>query len=338
VLAYVLDRTGARPVVYPTELYYYYTFPLGPRRVSGNIRFVDADRGVFSVGYFDQDNPGEMRTREFRDGEEGVHVRLDDARHEVHLSVGPIARVFVLDQSALTPPAFELLPGERFISGVRDESGYYLDLIYWAPGRSFYYVLNPKRPRPETWSRAAEGPDVWFGDNSRFCFLRDTTTGRYILVGVHRGQIERNTWYDGPFDQVPPRLPIRAILEEAYPYVKDAGGLDEYGNFLTQAGQRVAISPYQAYQSGPKLVEDIRKMVGPPGTPAAWTNLTYEYKRDWRASAPPPGGHRPATSSMWPPNHWGSSSRSWGADHDATLSVTWPPNHNSKTSRESGLP
>jgi hypothetical protein len=333
VLGYVLTWAPSPASVYPTEQYYYYKFPLGPRRVSGNIRFVNADRGAISVGYFDDSNPRDMITREFRDSEDGVSVRLDSVRHEVCLSLDGICRVFRLDQDAFGPPPYPLLPGEQVVSGIRDESGYYFHLIYWRPGRSFYYVLNPAKPRPERWTLAACGEvEAWFGDESRFCFLHDRSTGRFILVGVQRREIERNTWYDGPFDQVPPRLSIRAILEEAYPYVKDAGGLDEHGNFLAQPGQRVAISPYQAYQSGAALTEDLGRLVGPPGTPLFWTGITYESKRDWRPALPQTGGHRTAVSSAWPPNHWGDSSRSWGPEHRADLSVSWPPAHTLTTS------
>lgn len=336
VLAFVLSQLPPCSTVFPTERYFYYRFPLADRVISGNIRFVDAESGGISVGYFDAYNNQDLGTGVFQDGRDAVSIRYTEASHQVDISIDGISRSFVLDQEAFDPPSFPLLPGEQLISGVRDESGYFLYLIYWQPGRSFYYLLNPAKPLPETWSRADAGPlDLRFGDRSRFCFLRHPQTGRFILVGVHRREIELNSWYDGPFDQVPPHLPIRAILEEAYPYVKDAGGIDEHGNFLQTPGQRVAISPYANYSSGPQLVHDLQNAVIDDPTPAAWTTATYEYKRDWRPPSlePAPGGHLPATSSSWPANHWGASSSEWGPDHLAATSSTWPPNHASAASR-----
>lgn len=336
ILRLVMAAAPPRAVVYPTERYYYYQFPLGPRLVSGNIRFADVERGVLSVGYFDTHQPRDMRTEEFRDGEGGVRLVYDRHVHEVRIEFAGVGRVFVLDQEAFEPPAFPLLPGEQLVSGIRDESGYYFHLIYWPPGRSFYYVLNTTKPRPESWSRGESSRvDLRWGDRSRFCFLRDARTGRFILVGVNQKEIRENSWYDGPFDQVPPNLPIQAMLEEAYPYVLDAGGLDEHGNFLKMKGQRVAISPYQEYVSGPDLERMIEGAVRDADTPLAWTSATYEYKRDWRAPVDSPAvGHMRPLSSAWPANHWGASSGSWGGRHQSSVSSTWPANHAAETSED----
>lgn len=335
VLAYILASAPRRAAVYPTERYYYYRFPLGPRLVSGNIRFADAEAGRISVGYFDAHNGGDLRTAEFRDGEPGVRVSLRASQFEVDLTLDGATRTFVLDRSALVAPSFPLLEGEVHVSGIRDESGYFLHLVYWPPERAFYYILNPDSPLPERWQRGdAAGVEVFWGERSRFCFLRDRATGRHILVGVNQREIRENTWYDGPFDQVPPNLPIRAILEEAYPYVLDAGGLDEHGNFLTQPGQRVAISPYQEYVSGEELEAYLAGAVRDDPTPRAWTRATYEYKRDWRAPAvPEAGGHAVFRSSAWPANHWGAGSAAWGPDHTKDTSARWPANHDPATSR-----
>lgn len=200
-----------------------------------------------------------------------------------------------------------------------------------------YFVLNPDRPLPEHWSKAKSSVvDAWFGDTSHFCFLRHPGTARWILVGVSKSEISSNSWYDGPFDQVPPYLPIRKVLEEAYPYVKDAGGIDEHGNFLQMVGQRVAISPYQDYESGPEFVTFLEGVVTKSPGPEAWTSATYEYKRDWRSpnavSSPP--SHQQGQSASWPANHWGGSSREWGAAHEKSTSRNWPANHALTTSRE----
>ncbi|MCE7975270.1 MAG: hypothetical protein DYG92_13250 [Leptolyngbya sp. PLA1] len=335
VLAYVLAAAPPRAFVYPTERYYYYRFPLGPRVVSGNIRFADAEERRISVGYFDASNGADLRTAEFRHGVDGVQLSFEPSRGEVRLALDGVARTFILDTSAFSPPSFPMLPGEVHVSGIRDESGYFLHLIYWPPERSFYYVLNTDRPRPERWHRGeSSSVELWWGEESRFCFLKDRATGRFVLVGVSQREIRENTWFDGPFDQVPPRLPIRAMLEEAYPYVIDAGGLDAHGNFLTQPGQRVAISPYQEYVSGAELESYVASAVRDDPTPRAWIGATYEYKRDWRAPAAyESGGHAVFRSSAWPANHWGAASAAWGEGHTKESSARWPANHDPATSR-----
>lgn len=331
ILKHVMNASPAQAVVYPTERYYYYNFLLGPRLVSGNIRFADAEDHKISIGYFDIFNSREVYSAEYHDGKDGVSIKYDQTAHVVVLQVDSITRSFILDQEALEPPTYPLLDGEVFISGIRDESGYFFHLFYWPQDRSFYYVLNPLKNLPEKWIRGnSKKIEVWFGENSQFCFVRHKLTGRYILVGVHRRQIEQNTWYDGPFDQVPPRLPIGKILEEAYPYVISAGGIDEHGNFLQREGQRVAISPYETYTSGNDLESRIEQIILDNPTPASWTQATYEYKKYWlppKESGEQPMVHNSLSSTGWPANHWGKSSRVWGSGHDLSISRKWTPNH-----------
>ncbi len=341
ILRFVMSAAPERAMVYPTERYYYYKFTLGGRVVSGNIRFADAEDGAFSVGYFDAYNQSDMQVGHFTHGEDGVSARYDAQTGEVALGLDGLSRVFVLDRSALEPPGFPLLSGEQHVTAVRDESGYFLQLLYYAPGRSLYYVLDDRHPRPEGWVRGeSQQVEAWFGERSRFCFVKHPATGRFILVGVNRREISQNTWYDGPFDQVPPRLPLREMLEEAYPYVQDAGGLDEHGNFLKVEGQRVAISPYRAYESGTELEKDLEAVILDVGDPTAWTAATYEYKRDWRAPAGDAvaGVHVRDLSLGWPANHWGGSSRGWGPEHAAETSRGWPVNHDAQVSRAAAAP
>ncbi|MFG0241761.1 MAG: hypothetical protein ACF8R9_03130 [Phycisphaerales bacterium JB054] len=340
VLRFVMSAAPRCAVVYPTERYYYYKFMLGPRVISGNIRFADAEDGEFSVGYFDAYSQRDTVVGCFRDGRDGITMHYDPAAGEVTLRLDGLSRVFVMDRTALALPGPTLLPGESRVSGVRDESGYAFHLLYYTPGRAFYYVLDDSLPPPEPWVRGeSRSVETWFGERSRFCFVRHPATQRFILVGVNQREIAQNTWYDGPFDQVPPRLPLRALLEEAYPYVEDAGGLDEHGNFLALEGQRVAISPYRAYESGATLERDLEEMIRDVTDPTAWTSATYEYKRDWRPAdstpyAPAPGGvHGQELSRGWPANHWGASSRRWGSDHAIESSQQWPVNHDADISR-----
>lgn len=330
VLRFVLESAPNEPVVYPSERYYYYRFPLGPRLVSGNIRFAEVESGRLSVGYFDSFNTRDLRTAEFVNGQDGVRLAFDPDRQRVRLELEGVSREFVLDRRALDTGHFRPLEGERLVSGVLDESGYSLYLVYWPEGRAWYYVLNEHMPRPEPWKRGLRTDvEVYFGDRTRFCFVRHPASERFILAGVQRKQIELNTWYDGPFDQVPPHLPIRALLEESYPYVRDAGGIDEHGNFLTRPGHRVAISPYQEYESGVDLETGIAARLLAEASPRAWAQITYEPKRDWRApsGAESSAGHTMSLSGAWPANHWGSASRLWGASHGSPTSTGWPSNH-----------
>ncbi|QOI99679.1 MAG: hypothetical protein HRU70_03985 [Phycisphaeraceae bacterium] len=343
VLRWVLSRSPQPAVVYPTEGYYYYTLALGPRTISGNIRLADAAHGRFSVGYFDPLHPADSRSAHYRDGEPGITLRHDPSTRRVVLRADGIERTYLLDASALDPPPMTLLEGERLITGLRDESGYALVLLYHAPSRGMYYTLNPSLATPEPLDGFTVGPHrLRVGRESRFIFFHHPPTGRDVLVAVHRDHIRRNTWFDGPFDQFPPHLRLRETLEEAYPYVIDAGGIDDNGNFLALAGQRLAISPHLEYDSADELARALAATLRVDPGPAAWLAATYEPKRDWRPPPAPigpdlasPGAHRADRSVAWPANHWGHASARWPSGHDAALSPGWPANHDAATSPRS---
>lgn len=333
VLRYVLSElVGDVAVVYPSERYFYYRFPLGERFISGNIRFSEVESGEISVGYFDEYSQHEFNVGTYTNESDGVSIVFDEPTGEIILGIDGGIHRFRLDRRALEDPAFELLEGERHISGLLDESGYFLHLMYWPPDRALYYVLNDTKPLPESLHRAVtpRGHEVWFGEESRFCFYQHPRSGRIILVGVATRNIQENNWFDGPFDQVPPHLPIGDIIRTAYPYVEDAGGIDDHGNFLKRDGTRIAISPYQKYTAGTELMAYLDSAIRDQDeSPFAWTQATYEYKKDWRAPGPGPTGpasHLMDRSRTWPPNHFGRISRSWKEDHLQAASLQREPN------------
>jgi hypothetical protein len=340
ILRHVLSAAPVEPVVHPSERYYYYEFPLGDRVVSGNIRFTEAEVGEVSVGYFDRLDRSAMRWATFGRGGElaldghgpgsgVVSVAMDRELGKVTVAFtdeqgsGSLSRTFTLDQSAFGNEADAgLLPGERYVSGVLDESGFYFHLIYSELHRAFYYTLQSNRRHADSLHEiAASGIGVeaatpedlmlLVGGESRFVFLRDAALGRTILVGVSKGAIAANSYYDGPFDQVPPHLPLRPMLTDAYPYVAYGGGIDEHGRFLDRVGQRVAISPYHDYADLDEMRDWIRETIDSraEGT-ARWIRVVLEEKRLFhlRLSGSRDQAeefrHDVRKSAAWPAGHW----------------------------------
>lgn len=335
VLAFVLTHCPMRDVVRPTERYYYFRFRHGTDDISGNIRFVEAENGGFSIGYFNIEDTRNFKYEEFNNGVNGVGVRFDAKSQIVSIDLDDLHREFRLDREALDSVPPELLDGEQFVSGVRDESGYFLHLIYNEPQKCFYFQLNNTKPIPENWSSSDAGSHrVWFGSKSGFCFFHDKILDRYVLVGVSAAEIRRNSWFDGPFDQVPPRLPIYDMLMNAYPYVVHQGGIDAHGNFVKLKGQRVAICPYIEYERSTDLVVTLTTLLKETGSPSDWTRATYEAKHDWQPSASLIGTteHSVAQSGSWPANHFGANSAGWITDHRAETSLKWPANHDNRVS------
>ncbi len=321
VLHHVLVWLPDNPVVYPSEMYYYFEFLDGPHVLSGNLRFTDAHNGVLHMGYFDRTGNAENIAKSWSE-HEGVQVRFnpDDStmtiRFEQHEK-----RFRIFDPP--THPAdatFADEPDLVFVTGLIDESGFHFDLFFSAMHNTFFYTRRSNCPFPAQMHVLDETSSykLLMDSISRFVFL-EQTEAPLILVGVDLANVVENNYYDGPFDQIPPRLPIKALLERAYPYVVYRGGINEHGEFIELSAQRVAISPYLQYGS----VSDIRDHVvlryehNETGV-SRWIGVTREWKQDFSPRVPPP----------WPANHQVEDSSEWPRNHTMLPSRLWPANHN----------
>jgi len=346
VVTAILRAAAPRAVVYPTERYFYWEFPLGHRLMRGNLRFVDIESGILHYGYFDDYDPGTMWSGSLG-AADGLVVEPAGER-VFRVSYRGETVEFELARGAERRPVdMRLAPGEEIVSGIVDESGYLLWLVWNESGEAFYYVLDESLG---VWDELipveGSGGLLEVGRESRFVFLVDREWNRKVLIGVWAKQIQWNTYFDGPFDQVPPRLPLKARLERAYPYVKARGGIDEHGNFIALEAQRVAISPYAAYESLDALAAHARATVeGGARGPELWVALTHEWKRDFMRDAPEPrtigdllgsrqSVHTQSTTQGWPANHHGDISRSWPDSHVASRSTLWPPDHSPTASHK----
>lgn len=300
--------------VYPTEGYFYFRFDLDGRRISGNLRFTSIADGVLHTGYFEtggahhtQGMPpkpgiGAVRTGTFGT-EQGLMVVTEpsdegETTHRVSLD-GESATFVVPAIYRARPASLTLREGERFVSGVLDESGYAFALIFNEHDPAFRFRLHPEFDPPETLTpihHAQQGlVPLFAGTESGFIFMPEKTadgretgreTRRLTLVGVDRARIMANDYFDGPFDQVPPDLALRPMLHAAYPYTRTASPVDEHGNFIGRESSRVAIAPYTAYESTDELADAIGisavdEETARPDTASLILVLTREYQQDF---------------------------------------------------------
>lgn len=356
VVQFVLRHLESEERVFPSEQYFYYRFPLATRLVSGNIRFVDVQKGILHVGYFDEADRESVRLAEIADGRDGT-VRVSADGTIVDVAYRGLERRFILDRSwTQAAEAVPLLESERLVSGVLDESGFYLWLLFDERLKQFFYVLNEAQPLPDRLSVArTEPPRLEVGVESRFVFYTDVPTKRRILVAVSSDAIARNSYYDGPFDQVPPNLPIKTMLEAAYPYVSMRGGIDAHGNFVGLQHQRVAISPYQSYERLDQIVAFLTDAyAGEARDGTRWASMTYETKSRFHEQLQAQerrektesieaglgmltvGPHDRAISKLWPANHWRHVSAKWPNEEPGRISA-WPANHELDSSNSAAV-
>jgi hypothetical protein len=91
---------------------------------------------------------------------------------------------------------------------------------------------------------------ILIGKRTGFVFYRDRLLDRKILVGVYEGNYRLNTYFDGPFDQLPDNFiegeTLRQAILEISPGLK--GKIDRFGS-SPDGEVRFLIKPYASYQT-----------------------------------------------------------------------------------------
>jgi hypothetical protein len=259
VLAFVLNHLPDRVKVYPTENYYYFTFMHGGAPYAGNIRIEldDADKVTVHFTYYQdwsewrQDSP---LTHVVLDGSRGVDVEKIE-RLVYRLSYGGKSVVFALnDLSQVKPPADALAPGEKFIGPIFDESAIRFFLVYNSKLKVFHYILDETVKVADEFFPSSRTNRIVIGKRTGFAFYRDRRLERKILVGVYEGNYRLNTYFDGPFDQLPDNFiegeTLRQAILEISPGLK--GRIDRFGS-SPNGEVRFLIKPYATYKTESEL-------------------------------------------------------------------------------------
>lgn len=261
VFSHVFQALPERVDVLPTENYFYFRFLTQGVAWAGSIRLGPAERdsGRLEFGYYKDlaDWADEMSgaRREILGPEQGVSV-VAEAPLMYRVSAAGRSVIFALnDLSRVQPPAQTLHASERFLGPIFDESGLRFFLIYNRTAKVFHYVLDETVPMPDDLVDLKEAPRLAIGRRTGFAFYRDHLRERRILVGVNEINSRLNTWFDGPFDQLPENFikgeELREAMLDADPTAK--GEIDRLGNYLKEEG-RYLIHPYMLYRKPADLV------------------------------------------------------------------------------------
>ncbi|MGD9545856.1 MAG: hypothetical protein AB7F41_14925 [Methylocystis sp.] len=254
VFAFVLGALPDRVRVYPTENYYYFSFFLNGSRYSGNIRLpaAERDKGKIRFEYY-QDLSA------WADQGRAHHTILDASRSVAVERIAPLVyRVshgaksvtFALeDLSGVQPAANAVGPNEEFIGPIIDESGVRFFLLYNSKLKVFHYILDERFPADEL-LELKRADRLLIGRRTGFAFYRDHRLDRLILIGAHAGNSRFNTYFDGPFDQLPENTvdgdKLRRAIIDSDRAVE--GEIDRFVNFVDGSG-RYLIHPYSLYRT-----------------------------------------------------------------------------------------
>jgi len=274
-LNYIWKRLPSLAIVYPTEGYYYYRLKIPNKIIAGNIRFSDIENGILHFGYFDMDNPHATSTKNWAGditAHDGLAIKRESG-HEYKISyLGKTVTFILNDSNQQLPKNLKLLADEQFISQIVDESGIRFVLIFNNKTSAFYFIANPDENIGDELTDL--GNNYRLGKNTDFVFYQGPQ--RLLLVGIARQNVAKNNYFDGPFDQVPPHLNLRAKLYLAYPQSRlRYGGLDPNGNYIEKSNTRVAITPYYQYSNYTDLIKHNLRCSSQKDDSKFWTCLTH---------------------------------------------------------------
>lgn len=257
VLTMLMDRMGNTITVYPSEGYYYFDFYSNGDWIRGNLRFDKSNRDQGDVSFvyykvlkrsesertvssgtlnkdvgFELNSIGDLKYLMKFNGREVV-VQLYQAKHEL-----------------TNPPT--LYENESYVGPVFDESGVRFHLLFDNETHEFSYLLNSDFGFPETfeYSVGTETDHIVIGTRTEFAYYFDSDRDRYILIGVAAENIRNNSYYDGPFDQLPDNFVDGDELKEKIElYAPEYNGkLLSYGHFKAEENIRFAITNYKRYE------------------------------------------------------------------------------------------
>lgn len=258
VFRYVFSRLDDNVVIYPTENYYYFIFPIKGKVIWGSMSLFanNRDDGLLDIGYiqkFDknrqQDNFNAIGGGSNFTAKDGVLIKkIDNFNYSVAFEGKTV--IFRLNDIGVKSPS-TLTENETYVGPSFDESGLKFSLIFNNVENKLYWVLNEDDIVPETFTNYKD--DIVIGDRTEFAFYFDKKYNRKILIGVEGLNVLQNNWYDGPFDQMPDnyvytgQIELKKYLEASYPDI--TGRIDKYGNYIDEEGARIAVAPYTVYFS-----------------------------------------------------------------------------------------
>ncbi len=257
VFAYVLDSLPDKVKVYPTENYYYFRFVDDGVPYAGDIRLdlEDRDQGKVHFGYYEKlagwKPIGEgVDVDVVLDADKGVKVEKT-APLAYRISYRGKQVEFALnDLSAVKPPAQALAPHEKYLGPIFDESAIPFYLLFDTRLKIFHYILDESTKVADQFERSKHTDRILIGKRTGFAFYRDWQRDRKILIGVYLPNSRLNTYYDGPFDQMPENFikgdELRDAMIASDPTAK--GQIDRLGHYYDGSG-RFLIHPYMRYRT-----------------------------------------------------------------------------------------
>ncbi len=258
VLPQLLAQAGAVAHIYPSENYYYFKFPWAGSLFSGSLRLSSDRREQGEVDYTCYQSyrgwvePGdEIREQKRLSAAEGVLVEKIAPLH-YRVTSGGEETLFILHSLDHKSEGAPLKPEESRVGRAQDDSGVVFELIYNRELNDFYFLLDPKMSVPDTLVQLA--PQTLISRRTGFVYYRAMHTQRYVLVAVNAGETRLNSYFDGPFDQLPENdYATLGFWDYVYKVYPDMVGNHTPGGTVSEDGMIFSLRPYRLYDGTSEL-------------------------------------------------------------------------------------
>jgi hypothetical protein len=113
----------------------------------------------------------------------------------------------------------------------------------------FLFILDETVKTTDQFERTASSDRILVGKRTAFAFYRDHLRDRKIMIGAFEGNMVINSYFDGPFDQLPDNFIEGDTLRDAIVAVDPdmKGHIDRFGGW-DDGAQRFAVDPYVGYR------------------------------------------------------------------------------------------
>ena len=271
VFWHVFSRLPVEARIFPSENYYYWKLSINGRDIQGSIRLSakERDEGYLGFAYSEarvetsEKDVGRLRVHERFGMDQGVTIRKEGAAiYDVGYSDHFVR--FHLENLVQVLPDKKIIGSDEVMVGrTLDDSGVGFLLLFQTTEKYFFWVLDGSQPATEHFVTAGDSSMV--GRRTGFVFWIDEKYGgRKILAAVKAGNVETNSYYDGPFDQLPDNhVETKKVNLQKWMEQENAelvGKIDAFGYYLEDdPPRRVALVRYASYRTLNELQALLKK-------------------------------------------------------------------------------
>lgn len=233
-------------IVYPSEGYYYFWFYHHGNLVRGNLRFgYDLrDEGRLAFAYYydighSPANKAYTKFKIFESSDDFSLIKEGSRAYRLRYKAKTINVTLPIPVSNYRPR-----DGEVHVGDMMDESGIVFALVFNEAASHFFYILDQSKDY-EFHEDLSDNLSI--GTRSSFVFYNRGDDK--ILVGVRRDKVTANTFYDGPFDQLPEHsldaADFESLVKKAYPHLTRE--INSHGQYTELESMRIAVDNYSIY-------------------------------------------------------------------------------------------